>query len=129
MNARVSSASEAWAKLTNQQRIATRTVVWTAGVAPGALISTLPCERSSRGQIIANEYLAVPGHAGIWELGDCAEIPNGPDRNACTPTTQHAMRQGKVLAEHIAAALGVGQWMPFAYRPIGCLHHSAGGAP
>jgi NADH dehydrogenase FAD-containing subunit len=31
------------------------------------------------------------------------------------------MRQGKVLAENIAAALGVGQFTPFAYKPIGML--------
>jgi NADH dehydrogenase len=121
LNARVSSAGGTWVELTTGQRIATKTLVWTAGVAPSPLISTLPCERNRRGQVIANEYLAVPGYQGIWALGDCAEIRNGPDRNVCPPTAQHAMRQGKVLAENIAAALGVGQSTPFAYRPLGML--------
>jgi len=121
LNARISSASETWVELTNQQRISARTLVRTAGVAPGPPISTLPCERNRRGQMIANEYLAVPGYQGVWALGDCAEIPNGPGRTACPPTAQHAMRQGKVVAANIAAALGVGQFVPFAYRPIGML--------
>jgi NADH dehydrogenase len=121
LNARVSSASGTWVELTSQQRIPTKNLVWTAGVAPGSLISTLPCERNRRGQVVANDFLAVPGYPSIWALGDCAEIPNGPDRNACPPTAQHAMRQGKAFAENIAAALGVAEFMPIAYRPIGML--------
>jgi NADH dehydrogenase len=121
LNARVSAASGTGVELTGQQRIATKTLVWAAGVAPGPLISTLPCERNRRGQVIANEYLEVPGYPGIWALGDCAEIPNGPGRNVCPPTAQHAMRQGKVIAENIAATFGVGQFTSFAYKPIGML--------
>src|SRR5258708_3064510 len=129
LNARVSSASDAWVELagnapaqermtqqTGQRRIATKTLIWTAGVAPCPLLSTLPCKRNRRGQVIASPYLTVPGYAGLWALGDSAEIPDGHGK-PCPPTAQHAIRQGKVVAENIAAALGIGVQQPFAYQP------------
>jgi NADH dehydrogenase len=90
-------------------------------VAPSPLLSTLACERNRRGQVITNEYLEVPGHRGLWALGDCAEIPNGHDATPCPPTAQHAIRQGKVVAENIAASLGIGVKKHFAYKPMGML--------
>jgi NADH dehydrogenase len=121
LNARVSSASDAWVELNKQIRIATRTLIWTGGVTPNPLLSTLPCERNRRGRVITNEYLAVPGQPGLWALGDCAEILNGHDGKVCPPTAQHAIRQGKVIAENIAAALGAGTKIKFAYKPRGIL--------
>jgi NADH dehydrogenase len=71
--------------------------------------------------LITNEYLAVRSHRGLWALGDCAEIPNGRSGKPCPPTAQHAIRQGKVVAENVAAALGIGVKKPFAYKPVGML--------
>jgi NADH dehydrogenase len=121
LNARVSSVSDAWVELSDRQRIATRTLIWTAGVAPSPLLSSLPCKRNRRGQVETNEYLAVTGHRGLWALGDCAETLNGLDGKPSPPTAQNAMRQGKVVAENIAAELGFGTKKPFAYKPVGML--------
>src|SRR5258708_2475018 len=105
LNAKISAASESWVEVNDRRTIATKTLIWTAGVAPSSLLSTLPCEFNPRGRVITNDYLAVPGHSGLWALGDCAEIPNGHDHKHCPPTAQHAIRQGKVVAQTIAAAL------------------------
>jgi NADH dehydrogenase FAD-containing subunit len=39
------------------------------------LLTTLPCGRNRRGQLITNPYMSVPGYLGLWALGDCARFP------------------------------------------------------
>jgi len=61
---------------------------------------------------------------GVWVVGDCAHIPNPYEADKPYPATaQHAMRQGKVLAKNIeAAVLGGGrQQKPFKYKMLGQL--------
>ncbi len=101
--------------------IRTRTLVWTAGTAPNALIASLPCRRE-RGRLLVDEYLAVPDWPEVWALGDCACVPDR--RRAGTyhpPTAQHAIRQGRTLARNIAASLGSGRRRAFSFTTIGQL--------
>jgi NADH dehydrogenase len=121
LNTRVVSAAGDWVELSNGDRIVARTLVWTTGVAPSPLLATTPCQRNRRGQVVVNEFLEVPGHPGIWALGDCAEIPTPQAGQFYPPTAQHAIRQGKAVAENIAASIQGGQGRPFLYKPIGVL--------
>src|SRR5258708_25256750 len=79
VNARASSASDAWVELsgnlpvgnnviqrTQPRRIGTQTLIWAAGVTPHPLLTTLPCGRNRRGQLITNPYMSVPGYQGLW---------------------------------------------------------------
>src|SRR5208337_4619805 len=50
------------------------TLVWTAGTAPNPLTKSLPLGKDKRGAVIVDATLAVPGHAGVWALGDCAAV-------------------------------------------------------
>lgn len=99
-------------------RIPSRTVVWAAGVATNPLIRELPCERDRRGRVVTDEYLAVPGRAGVWALGDNAAVPLADGKTA-PPTSQFAIRQGKLVAANIAAGLGVGERRPFTFTGLG----------
>ena len=121
LNTGVLSATAESVELTNQERIRTHTLVWTAGIAPSPLLATLPCARNKRGQIVVNEYLEVPDRPGLWALGDCAEIPNPQTGMPYPPTAQHATREGRILAQNIAATLRGGTKRPFIYRPLGML--------
>lgn len=95
------------------------TVVWAAGTSPSPLVTELPCERE-RGRLRVDEMLRVPGWSGVWALGDCAAVPNG--RGGFHPSTaQHALRQGRVAAGNIAAALQGRPLRPFTYRTLGQL--------
>ena len=60
--------------LDNNTRIATRMLIWTAGITPAPLLSTLPCT-TQRGRVVTNECLQVPDWPGVWALGDCALVP------------------------------------------------------
>ena len=107
--------------LSDGTKIATRLVVWTAGVTPPPLLSQLPCT-VQRGHILADEYLRVPGWPGIWALGDCAFVPDhfNPGK-FCPPTAQHATRQATVLANNIVAAMSGRDLRPFKFKTLGLL--------
>ena len=107
--------------LSDGTRIATRLVVWTAGVTPPPLLSGLSCA-VQRGHIVADEFLRVPGWPGVWALGDCASVPDfyNPGKS-CPPTAQHATRQATVLAGNIVAGMKGQPLRPFKFKTLGLL--------
>ena len=119
LKARVAEVTDREVILNNGTRIVTNTVVWTAGTSPNPLLETLPCKKD-RGRIATNEYLEVPGWPGVWAVGDAASIPD-PSGKPYPPTAQHAIRQGKVLADNIIASLRGGKKKPFLFKTLGLL--------
>jgi NADH dehydrogenase len=102
-------------------KIATRTLIWAAGITPPPLVSHLPCALQ-RGRVVANECLQVPGWAGVWALGDCALVPDPLNAGRFyPPTAQHAIRQAAVLASNIVAAMRGEPPQPFRFKIIGLL--------
>lgn len=101
--------------------IASKTLVWTAGTTPPAVLSSLPCKREG-GRVLTTDSLQVAGFPGVWALGDCALIPdsNHPGR-FYSPTAQHAIREAAVLANNIAAALHNLPPRAFKFKTIGML--------
>jgi NADH:quinone reductase (non-electrogenic) len=103
------------ARLSDGEVLPTRTVVWTAGVAPHPSLRRLNLPLDDRGRVPVDEYLRVRGSDSVWAVGDCAAAPD-PRGGLCPPTAQHAVRQGPVAARNIASELGVGSARPFEYR-------------
>ncbi|HEX5609908.1 MAG TPA: NAD(P)/FAD-dependent oxidoreductase [Solirubrobacterales bacterium] len=102
-------------RLSSGETLSTRTVVWTAGVAPQPVLRDLSLPLDERGRVPVDQYLRVEGMDSVWAIGDCAAAPD-PRGGTCPPTAQHAVRQGPVVARNIAAELGVGSPRPFEYR-------------
>jgi NADH dehydrogenase len=117
---RVASYDGNMVQLTNGAKIPARTLIWTAGTMPHPLIGTLPCERE-RGRLKVSPELAVPGWPGVWALGDCALIPDLATGNFCPPTAQHALRQGRMVAENVLAYAEGRQLRKFRFKTIGQL--------
>jgi NADH dehydrogenase len=64
--------------------------------------------------------MRVCGHPGVWALGDCAAVPDAArPGQPCPPTAQHAIRQGRLAAQNIAATLHGERVRPFRYRTAG----------
>jgi NADH dehydrogenase len=103
------------ARLSSGETLPTKTVVWTAGVAPQPILRELSLPLDERGRVPVDEHLRVRGLDSVWAIGDCAAAPD-PRGGTCPPTAQHAVRQGPVAARNIAAELGVGSPRPFDYR-------------
>ena len=109
--------------------IRARTLVWTAGTAPNALLRTLAVQTDSRGAVIVESTMAVPGHPGLWAAGDCAALKDGKTGNPCPPTAQFALREARLLARNLRAVLQGRAAEPFHFNSLGALcvvgHHTA----
>ncbi len=103
------------ATLSTGETLRTRTVVWTAGVAPNPSLRHLDVPLDDRGRVPVDEHLRVEGMDSVWAVGDCAAAPQAGG-GLCPPTAQHAVREGPMAARNIAAALGVGSARPYRHR-------------
>jgi NADH:ubiquinone reductase (H+-translocating) len=120
VNTKIKDVDEDGVVLSDDSRIPTSTVVWTAGTSPNPLIATLPCSLI-RGRIATDEYLEVPDWPGVWALGDCAATLDTKTGHAYPPTAQHALRQGKVVAHNVIAAIRGGKKRSFSFSTLGLL--------
>lgn len=107
-------------ELQSGRRIETRTIVWSAGVRPRSLAGSSQLPQGKHGTIEARPDMSVPGHPGVWAIGDCAAIPDGKG-GYYPPTAQHAIREGPVLADNIAASLRGQATKPFRYSALGMM--------
>ena len=121
LNTRVNGMTEDNVFLAQHVPIPCRTLVWTAGTVPSPLISSLPCAKE-RGRIVVNQFLQVPDWPDVWAVGDCTFVPDirNPGKSH-PPTAQHAIREGKIVAQNIAAALSGRPLASFSFKTIGLL--------
>src|SRR6266516_6614795 len=121
LNTRVKSMTENNVSLASNVPMPGRTLLWTAGTVPSPLVSSLPCAKE-RGRIAVDDFLRVADWANVWAVGDCAFVPDkrNPGKSH-PPTAQHAIREGKVVAQNIAAVLLGCRLKPFSFRTIGLL--------
>lgn len=116
----VRCADDEGLELQSGVRIETRTIVWSAGVRARALDGTQALARAKNGTICVARDLSVPGHSGLWAVGDCAAIPDGSG-GFYPPTAQHALREGPLLAENLVASMRGLRTRPFRYRSLGMM--------
>jgi NADH:ubiquinone reductase (H+-translocating) len=101
--------------------LAAETLVWTAGVAPSPVVKALDLPKNKRGALTVDETLAIPGHDGLWALGDCAAVFDAKSKNAVPPTAQFALREAAVLAKNIRAQIEGRPLKPFHFNSLGSL--------
>ncbi len=108
------------ATLSTGERVPTRFVCWTAGVKPPAMMRELGLPLDDHGRVLADATTRVPGHDNVWAIGDAAAVPD-PARKGqpSPPTAQHVIRQGRVVADNVAATLSGGKLRKFRYRTLG----------
>jgi NADH dehydrogenase len=105
--------------LSDGSRVDTRTVAWVTGVTAAPLIETLGLP-TEKGRLKVRADLQVPGHPDVFAAGDAAAVPDVTAPGSITPpTAQHATRQGKVLADNVAASLGYGEPKKYQHRNMG----------
>jgi NADH dehydrogenase len=116
----LTAVTEREATFSSGERVAARTVVWTAGVRPSPVVASLGLPLDAGGRILADRELRVVGQSGVWAIGDCAAVPDPARRGqSCPPTAQHAIRQGRLAARNIAAQLEGRPARTFRYRTAG----------
>jgi len=122
LNTRVAGATAESMQLADGSEIPTKTIVWTAGNQPNPLLRSIPGEHNKAGALLARDTLQIVGDDTVWAVGDCAQIPD-PDNEGSfyPPTAQHALREGKAVADNISAVQAGGSPKPFRFKTIGIL--------
>ncbi|MGW0518516.1 NAD(P)/FAD-dependent oxidoreductase [Crossiella sp. NPDC003009] len=107
LGTRVSAMDGGQVVLTDGEEFAADTVVWTAGVKANPLAARSGLPVDSRGRLLCTPALEVIGEDGVWSAGDCAAVPDlsASGLSVCAPSAQHAVRQAKVLADNLRAAV------------------------
>jgi NADH:ubiquinone reductase (H+-translocating) len=117
---RVAGVSEQGVMLASGLLIPTTLIIWTAGTSPNPLLKDVTSALSA-GRLMVNEYLEVKGVDRVWALGDCAAVPNARTGALQPPTAQHALREGRVAARNVRAAIRGGRRVPFEFGGLGQL--------
>jgi NADH:quinone reductase (non-electrogenic) len=116
----ITQVTDGAVRLSDGETIATRTVVWTAGVRPHPVVARLGLALGEGGRIEVDRTMRVSAQGNVWAIGDAAAVPNPAGGGLSPPTAQHAIRQGRRVARNVAAELGGGgRVRPFRYRTRG----------
>ncbi len=96
------------------ERIASKTVIWTAGVAPSPAGKWLAVETDRAGRVKIQPDLTVPGHPEVFVVGDTASLLQ--DGKPLPGVAQVAMQEGRYAGKLINLRLsGKPAPKPFRY--------------
>jgi NADH:ubiquinone reductase (H+-translocating) len=100
------------------KRIESATVLWTAGVAPSPILSTLGVTTDHAGRVCIGPFLEIPDKPGIFVVGDAAAATQGG--RPLPGVAQAAIQQGRYVGGFISALLnGRPKPRPFWYSDRG----------
>jgi NADH dehydrogenase FAD-containing subunit len=96
------------------ERIPSKTVIWTAGVKASPVGEWLGVETDRSGRVRVDGQVRVPGHPEIFVIGDAASFDN--EGHPLPGVAQVALQQGRYVARCIAGSIaGAPQPPPFRY--------------
>jgi NADH:ubiquinone reductase (H+-translocating) len=102
------------------QRIASKTVIWTAGVTPSPAGKWLGVETDHTGRVRIQGDLTVPGHPEIMVVGDTASLEQ--DGKPLPGVAQVAIQQGRYAGKLIRSRImGSSPPRPFRYFDKGSM--------
>jgi NADH dehydrogenase len=100
--------------------LATRTLIWAAGVEAHPLARALGVETTRGGRIEVEPDLSLPGRPFAWAAGDAAASRDA-DGNLLPQLAQPAIQHGRHVARNLAARLQGRPTRPFRYRDPGTM--------
>jgi NADH dehydrogenase len=95
------------------ERIASKTVIWTAGVAPSPAGKWLQVDTDRAGRVRVQNDLSVPGHPEIFVIGDTATLDQ--DGKPLPGVAQTAIQQGHYAGDLIHRRI-TGKPAPSTFR-------------
>ncbi len=112
LDTQLKSAKDGVIELSTGESFASDLIIWTAGVMAHPILRQTDFPLDERGRLRLRADLRVEGDDGIldgaWGAGDataCPDLSGGGVGGFCVPNAQHAVRQGKLLAKNLVAAL------------------------
>src|SRR5665213_127669 len=102
-----------------EERIATQTILWAAGVSASSLGRMLAAPLDRAGRVMVQPDLSLPGHPEVLVVGDLASI--ACDGRAVPGIAPAAKQMGAHAAKCISASLAGRSRSAFHYRDYGTL--------
>jgi len=102
------------------ERIASKTVIWTAGVAPSPAGKWLNVETDRAGRVRVQQDLTVPGYLEIFVVGDTAAFDQDgkPLAGVAPVAIQHERYAGRLIQRRVTGKSAPG---PFRYFDKGTI--------
>ncbi|KAF6247067.1 6-phosphogluconate dehydrogenase [Nitrosopumilus sp. b3] len=100
-NTKAIDADEENVHLSNGGKLSCATLIWTGGTKMDRVISELKCEHGLGGRVIVDGSLRMKNKENVFVLGDCALIKDDSLNSYYPSTAQHAIREGKTVAENL----------------------------
>jgi NADH dehydrogenase len=131
----VNSCEDKIIKTSDGDEFETDLIVWNAGVKPNPLLfdeenSDLPVVKERgplMGKLTVLPDLRVSGDDGpvdgVFAGGDCAAVPDlaSGEGKFCPPNAQHAVRQGKRIADNVARAVQGRPLVDYYHKNMGTM--------
>ncbi|KAJ7171651.1 FAD-dependent pyridine nucleotide-disulfide oxidoreductase [Mycena crocata] len=83
--------------------IASKTVIWTAGMRANKLTTQIPAERDALGRVHFTRNLNVPGVDHVYVTGDVAHVSTDDEGHLALMCCQHALYMGKTAGNNAMA--------------------------
>ncbi len=123
------SCEDAVVELSDGDKLPSGLIVWTAGVTPNPVLDKTDVPRGPKGHVNANTRMQVIREdesvvEGTWAAGDNAQILNLTEEKQPAyypPNAQNAVRQAKLLARNIAAAIRGEEIQEYRHKSLGAL--------
>jgi NADH dehydrogenase len=128
LDTQLTSAVKGNIELSTGEKFSSDLIVWTAGVMANPVVRNTDLPLDDRGRITAKANLRVVSGEEIvenaWTAGDVSAVPDLSGFGVggfCVPNAQHAVRQGKLLARNIVAALRGEGVRDYFHKPLGAV--------
>ena len=112
LNTQLASAVGGKIELSTGESFESELIVWTAGVMANPVIKNTDLPIEERGRLRVQADLRVINDGGVvpdaWGAGDVCAVPDltgGGVGGFTVPNAQHAVRQGKLMAKNLVAAV------------------------
>jgi len=119
--ARVQSVSSTRVTLASGEVIPAHTLVWGAGLQGNSLVQSLGIELERGNRIAVGPDLELPGHAGVYIVGDIAAITDSKTEQVLPQLGSVALQSGEHVGEAIARRVAGKPTKAFAYRDKGTM--------
>jgi NADH dehydrogenase len=120
LNARMQDYNGEVMTLADGTRIATETLIWTAGVRASELTGRLGVKQAGHDQVVTLDTLQLPGHPEVFVIGDAAYFENGGGKPLPMLATV-AQQEANAVARNLVRALNGQALQPFHYKDPGLL--------
>lgn len=102
-----------------EQRLASRTVIWSAGVAASPLGKALNVPLDRAGRVVVGSELSIPDHPEVFVIGDLAAATS--DGKPVPGVSPAAKQMGRIAARNIRNRIDGKPAQHFVYRDYGSL--------